>query len=97
MHRFWNAGDGMLRCSGYVSPPGNLEYFLTEAFASMRRNGGRPNPFDAAYLIGRYRTEIGQGDVPAPVRIVLFPILRAVGALLGRDRRYADAPPPTLA
>jgi mannose-6-phosphate isomerase-like protein (cupin superfamily) len=94
MHRFWNAGKGVLRCSGSASPPNNLEYFLTEAFASMRRGGGRPNPFDAAYLFGRYRTEFGQGDVPAPVRAIVFPLLRLVGRLLGRDRRYADAPPP---
>jgi quercetin dioxygenase-like cupin family protein len=94
MHRFWNAGDGALRCSGWVSPPGNSEYFLTEAFASMRRGGGRPNPLDAAYLLGRYKTEFEQGDIPAPVRLVLFPILRAAGRLLGRDRRYADAPAP---
>jgi quercetin dioxygenase-like cupin family protein len=94
MHRFWNAGDGVLSCSGWVSPPGNLEYFLTEAFASMRRGGGRPNPFDAAYLLGRYRTEFAQGDIPAAVRVLVFPVLRAVGRVLGRDRRYADAPPP---
>ena len=94
MHRFWNAGNGELRCSGWASPPANLEYFLTEVFASVRRGGGRPNPFDAAYLLGRYRTEFAQGDIPAPVRVVMFPILRAVGRLLGQDRRYADAPPP---
>jgi quercetin dioxygenase-like cupin family protein len=94
MHRFWNAGSGMLRCSGGASPPNNLEYFLTEVFASTRRGGGRPNPFDVAYLFGRYRTEFGQGDIPAPVRAVVFPLLRAIGRLLGRHRRYADAPPP---
>ena len=94
MHRFWNAGNGELRCSGSVSPPDNLEYFLTEVFASVRRGGGRPNPFDAAYLLGRYRTEFAQGDVPAPVRVLVFPILRVVGRLLGRDRRYVNAPPP---
>jgi hypothetical protein len=94
MHRFWNAGDAVLRCSGSVTPPGNVEYFLTEAFASMRRRGGRPNPLDAAYLIGRYRTEFAQGDIPAPVRVVAFPVLRALGRLLGRDRRYVDAPAP---
>jgi quercetin dioxygenase-like cupin family protein len=94
MHRFWNAGNGVLRCSGRVTPPGNLEYILTEVFASMARSGGRPNPFDAAYLLGRYRTEMAQGDIPAPVRVVLFPILRAIGRHLGLDRRYADAPPP---
>jgi quercetin dioxygenase-like cupin family protein len=97
MHRFWNAGDATLRCSGYVTPPGNLEYILTEVFASMRRGRGRPNPFDAAYLIGRYRAELAQGDIPAPVRVIVFPILRAVGRLLGRDRRYADAPEPMRA
>lgn len=94
MHRFWNAGDVVLRCSGSVSPPDNFEYFLTEVFASTRRGGGRPNPFDAAYLLGRYRTEFAQGDIPAPVRVLVFPILRAVGRLLGRDRRYVNAPPP---
>jgi quercetin dioxygenase-like cupin family protein len=94
MHRFWNAGDGVLCCSGWVSPAGNFEYFLTEAFASMRRGGGRPNPFDAAYLLGRYRTEIAQGGIPAAVRVLVFPVLRAVGRVLGRDRRYADAPSP---
>jgi len=94
MHRFWNAGDAQLRCSGSVSPPDNLEYFLTELFASTRRGGGRPNPFDAAYLLGRYRTEFAQGDIPTPVRLLVFPILRAVGQILGRDRRYVNAPPP---
>lgn len=41
MHRFWNAGEVVLHCSGSVSPPDNLEYFLTEVFASTRRGGGR--------------------------------------------------------
>ena len=94
MHRFWNAGEVVLRCSGSVSPPDNLEYFLTEMFASTRRGGGRPNPFDAAYLLGRYRNEFALGAIPAPVRVLAFPIMRAAGRLLGRDRRYADAPPP---
>jgi hypothetical protein len=60
-----------------------MEYVLTEVFASMQRGGGRPNPFDAAYLLGRYRTEIEQGDIPAPIRVLVFPILRAMGRLLG--------------
>jgi Cupin domain len=94
MHRFWNAGDEVLRCSGRVSPPANLEYYLPEVFASTRRGGGRPNPFDVAYLLGHHRTEFGLGGIPAPVRTAVFPLLRVVGRLLGRHRRYADAPPP---
>jgi quercetin dioxygenase-like cupin family protein len=30
VHPFWNAGDDDLVCSGYVRPPDNLEYFLTQ-------------------------------------------------------------------
>ena len=51
VHRFWNAGDDELVCTGSVRPPDNLEYFLTQIYASTRANGGRrPRLFDAAYL-----------------------------------------------
>lgn len=97
MHRFWNAGDGELRCTGWASPPHNFEYFLTELFASMHRNGGGgPSPFDAAYLLGRYRTEFGMGEIPPPVRRLVFPLLRELGRAIGRQRRYADAPAPVV-
>ena len=38
-HRFWNAGDDELVCSGYIRPPDNIEYFLSEIFSSTRRGG----------------------------------------------------------
>jgi quercetin dioxygenase-like cupin family protein len=94
-HRFWNAGDGDLVCSGWVSPPYNLEYFLTELYESARRAGGsRPDVLDAAYLVGRYHTEFGIADVPAPVQRLMFPVLRIAGRLLGGQRRFADSPAP---
>ena len=34
-HRFWNAGDDELVCTGYVRPPDNVEYYLTEVYASI--------------------------------------------------------------
>ena len=94
-HRFWNAGDGDLRCTGYVEPADNVEYLLTSLFASAKRNGGaRPDLFDAAFLMRRYRTEFAMLEIPALVQHVLFPVLVAVGALLGKYRKYADAPEP---
>jgi quercetin dioxygenase-like cupin family protein len=94
-HRFWNAGDDELVCTGFVSPPDNLEYYLTEIYASMRRNGGkRPGAFDGAYLSRRYGDEFRMLDIPSPVQGVLFPAIVAVGRALGWDRRYADAPEP---
>ncbi len=95
MHRFWNDGDDELVCTGYVRPPDNLEYFLTQIFASTRANGGkRPRLFDAAYLISRDRSEFGMADIPAPVQRIVFPVVVAIGRLLGRGRRFAGAPEP---
>lgn len=95
VHRFWNAGDDELVGTGFVRPPDNLEYFLTQIFASTRANGGRrPRLFDAAYLTSRYRSEFAMADIPRPVQRFVFPIVVAIGRLLGLHRRFAGAPEP---
>ncbi|MFL5579570.1 MAG: cupin domain-containing protein [Gemmatimonadaceae bacterium] len=93
-HRFWNAGQGELRCTGHVEPADNVEYLLTAMFASAKRRGGRPDPFDIAFLTRRYRSEFAPAALPAVVQRVLFPVLVALGTLLGKYRKYADAPEP---
>jgi quercetin dioxygenase-like cupin family protein len=94
-HRFWNAGDVDLRCTGHIAPAHNIDYFLTEIFASTKRSGGaRPGLFDTAFLTRRYRSEFAMTEVPAPVQRLLFPIVVAVGRLLGKHRRFHDAPEP---
>jgi len=83
-HRFWNAGDEELVCTGFIRPPDNVEYFLTEMYASMRRSGGdRPGRFDGAYLGHRYRTEFEMTEVPKPVRRLIFRSLPLPGACSG--------------
>jgi quercetin dioxygenase-like cupin family protein len=94
-HRFWNAGPGDLLCTGHIEPAGNVEYLLTEIFESTKRSGGtRPDPFDAAFLMRRYRSEFAMVAIPSAVQRFVFPLMVAVGKLLGRYRRYADAPEP---
>ena len=94
-HRFWAAGGEVLRCTGYARPPHNLEYFLSQVYASTKREGGdKPNDFDAAFLMGHFESEFDMLDLPAPVKRVVFPVLRALGALTGRFRKYAGAPRP---
>jgi mannose-6-phosphate isomerase-like protein (cupin superfamily) len=97
-HKFRNAGDVDLVCTGWVSPPHNFEFFIGEIYASARRAGGsRPSIFDIAFLAGRYRSEYAVTDVPQPVQRLVFPLVRGLGRLLGRYRRFADAPPPLKA
>jgi quercetin dioxygenase-like cupin family protein len=94
-HRFWNAGEMDLECTGYVEPADNVEYLLTEIFESAKCNGGgRPDPFDAAFLMTRYRTEYAMLEIPAVVQRFVFPALLILGKLVGRYSKYADAPEP---
>lgn len=93
-HRWWNAGETELRMTGWCAPPGNIEFFLGSLFASLKENGGRPGPFDAAFLLTRYRTEYAMLEIPAFVRSVVMPVLYLVGRLLGKYERYRDAPEP---
>lgn len=94
-HRFWADGDMVLRCEGRVAPPHNVEYFLTELYRSTRENGRpRPNDFDAAYLMHRFRSEFDMLGVPVAVKALVFPVLRAVGRLNGRYARFEGAPAP---
>jgi uncharacterized cupin superfamily protein len=94
-HKFWNAGQDDLRCTGYIEPPDNVEYVLTEIYASIKRSGkAQPDPFDAAFLMTRYRSEFAMVEIPAVVQRFVFPVQIAVGKLLGMYRRYDDAPEP---
>ena len=93
-HRFWNAGDGELRAWGYVEPADTAEFFLGELFALVREGRGKPNILDVAFLLRRYRGEFAMYEIPAPIQRFVFPLLVAVGHLLGRYRKYANAPAP---
>ena len=94
VHRFWNAGEDEAVLTGEVFPAGNLEYFLTQIYASVAAHGGRPGAFDGAYLLTRYRSEFDMTSIPAPVRRFVFPIQAFLGRVFGRYGHFADAPAP---
>jgi quercetin dioxygenase-like cupin family protein len=94
-HKWWNAGSDELHMTGWCSPPHNLEFFLTTLFASTKANGGRrPGLFDAAFLVTRYRNEFALLELPAVVRRIVIPIVYAIGAVLGKYRKFKNAPAP---
>jgi quercetin dioxygenase-like cupin family protein len=91
-HKFWNAGTDVLHCTGYVSPPENLVYFLTQMYKSVNENGGRPGLYDVAFLLNRYKPEFGMLEIPAFVQKTIFPVVLFFGNLLGKNRKFGDAP-----
>ena len=94
-HKFWNAGETMLKCTGFITPVYNFEYFLTEIYRSTKEGGiGRPQTFDAAFLLNRYKSEFDMYDIPWFVKKVIFPVALVAGKLKGRHKKYANAPQP---
>ncbi|HUR66845.1 MAG TPA: cupin domain-containing protein, partial [Chitinophagaceae bacterium] len=93
-HKFWNAGNDVLICKGYISPPNNVIYFLSQIYKSTNENGGRPGTYDAAYLLHRYKSEFDMLDLPVFVKKVIFPISLFFGNLMGKNKKFKDAPLP---
>jgi quercetin dioxygenase-like cupin family protein len=94
-HRFWNDGETTLKCTGWVKPALNFEYFLTNIYESTARNGGhKPDDYDAAFLLTRYKTEFDMAVIPKFVKKVIFPVTLFFGKLKGKHKRYANAPAP---
>ncbi len=93
-HQFWNEGDQPMHYSGHVKPSNNYEYFIRHIYQSANEaNDDKPGPFDAAFLLTRYRSEMDMLVIPKPVKLLVFPILLAIGRLTGKFRKFADAPP----
>jgi quercetin dioxygenase-like cupin family protein len=95
-HKFWNAGEDMLHCKGWVSPPHNIVYFLSEIYRSSNENNGRPGSFDAAFLLSRYKSEFDMVEIPGFVKNVIFPVTLFIGKLQGKHKRFKNAPEPVL-
>lgn len=94
-HKFWNAGTEPLICKGWVKPAHNMEYFLTEIYKSTKANGGkRPGNFDGAYLMNLYKSEFDMLEIPAFVKKFIFPLTIFFGKLMGKHKKFADAPEP---
>ncbi|MEO8111116.1 MAG: hypothetical protein ABI594_13825 [Ginsengibacter sp.] len=51
-------------------------------------------PFDAAYLMMRYKKENAMTELPAFVKKVIIPLIYYVGKLTGRYKKLKNAPLP---
>ena len=94
-HRFWNAGDDELNMNGWVKPPNSIIFFLSTLYAAQAKSGKRrPEVFDGAYLMVWYRNEYDLPEIPSFVKKVFMPMIYYIGMLLGKYRKFKDAPKP---
>lgn len=94
-HRFWNDGKDELIIEGWIKPAHNVIFFLSTLYQAQKNAGShRPEIFDAAYLTIRYKNENGNLEIPGFVKNVILPVVYRVGKILGRYKKFKDAPSP---
>jgi quercetin dioxygenase-like cupin family protein len=92
-HKFWNAGDTVLKGTGRIWPVYNIEYFLTELFKSTKAgNSARPSVLDMAFLLRKYKAEFDVYEIPPFVKKTVLPLMYFIGKCTGAHRKYRNAP-----
>ena len=84
-HTWWNDGDTLLEFGGHVAPAADLDRFLQAVFAVV--NAGpkdRPPLFYLAHVLWRHRETQFIVAPPRLVQSVMFPLVIAIGRLLGK-------------
>ena len=94
-HKFWNAGEEVLNCKGWVQPANSIEFFLSSLYEAQNKSGKEePETFDGAYLLTQYSSEYDMLEIPGFVKKVIIPITYLIGKLLGKYKHFQNAPKP---
>ena len=89
VHTWWNAGEDLLEFSGRAIPAGDLDRYLQAVFAVVNASpSGRPSLFYIAHVLWRHRHSQVMVNPPVAVQRIVFPLLIALGHLLGKYRGY---------
>jgi hypothetical protein len=78
-------------------PPMHVHHFQDEAVTVLKGRIGYTRPEGPKQFGGPGDTvafKFGMLEIPGAVQRFVFPLLVAIGRLLGKYRRYADAPEP---
>jgi quercetin dioxygenase-like cupin family protein len=97
-HRFWNEGEDVLHCKGWLKPANTIVFFLSSLYAAQNKSGkAEPEQFDGAYLIQRYSTEYDLPGIPKFVKKIIIPMTYRIGKLLKKYDHFKNAPEPVRA
>ena len=94
-HRFWNAGEDELNCFGWIKPANNIMFYLTALYNAINEGEDeKPEQFDTAYLLYRYRKEYDMPELPRFVKSVIIPATYTIGKISGKYKKFDGAPEP---
>ena len=87
VHTWWNAGGELLELTGQAVPAVDLDRFIQGLFAVLNASeSGRPSIFYLAHVLWRHRHTQAVMTPPVPVQQIVFPLVLAIGCILGKYR-----------
>lgn len=94
-YKYWNGGEEELVLDCWIKPANNSLFYLSTLYAATK-NQKKPEPslFDGAFLVMKYQTEFALPDLPESVKNIILPIAYFVGRLLGKYKKFKNAPEP---
>lgn len=96
-HKFWNAGDDILKCTGWISPVNTVVYFLSALYNAQNNSGkAQPELFDGAFLLTKYSREYDLPEIPVFVKRMIMPVIYFLGRILNKYQHFQDAPKPSI-
>ena len=96
-HTWWNGGSETLTMRGELAPALRFETFIETIYGLQRsgrvNEGGIPSPLQAAVLFREFSREWVPHFLPAPVRVLVIPLLAAIGRAAGFRYWYPEFSP----
>jgi quercetin dioxygenase-like cupin family protein len=94
-HKFWGASEEPVLMRGWVKPANSIIFFLSSMYEAQKKSPTpRPEAYDAAFLMKRYKSEYGMIGLPGIVKNVIMPFTYQVGRLTGKYKKFKEAPEP---
>jgi len=97
-HTWWNAGPDTLRMVGRLEPAGRWQTFMETVYGLIRDGKvnarGIPAPLQMAVLAWEFRNDVVFTAIPAPIRVLVLPVLAAIGRLRGYRAWYPEYTDP---
>ena len=85
VHKWWNAGDGLLKLNGRAVPVVDLDRYLQAMFAVINASPlGRPSIFYLAHVAQRHRHTQTVKVLPTAVQRIIFPLVVVIGRIQGK-------------
>lgn len=84
-HKCYSADGAEAMFKVVYEPALNIEYFLSQMFASAnRKKSKKPSSFDASYILGQVKDEFYLATIPDIIQNSIFRVVAAIGRITGR-------------